>query len=65
MKTKLTKKTVTIAAAIAVALGALAYAAETYSYKCTKCQLIQTYSNSQGAGPKCPNDGNLMFPYYK
>jgi hypothetical protein len=37
----------------------LAYAAETYSYKCPSCGLIQTFDRPQ-PGTKCPRDGWIM-----
>ena len=39
----------------------LVYAAQTYSYKCPKCGLIQSYDTQQG-WLQCPNDGALMLP---
>lgn len=34
--------------------------AATYTYKCPKCGLIQSYS--QPGIVKCPNDGSSMVP---
>jgi len=46
-----------------VLIGAgLAYAAETYSYKCPKCGLIQTFDTPKGF-VYCPNDHALLLPY--
>ena len=40
----------------------LAYAAQTYSYKCPKCGLIQTFDTPKGF-VYCPSDHTLLLPY--
>ena len=40
----------------------MAYAAQSYSYKCPKCGLIQTFDSPKGF-VYCPNDHTLLLPY--
>ena len=57
---KLTRRSIFIAVATLIASVTAALAA-TYSYKCSKCGLIQTFDRPS-PGEKCPKDGSLMFP---
>ena len=51
----------TVLSLVLIAAG-LAYAAESYSYKCPKCGNIQTFSTPKGF-VYCPNDHALLLPY--
>ena len=62
MKTlTITRRSIAIAAILLLATVGIALAATTYSYKCPKCGLIQTYSQPN-PGVKCPTDGWYMTP---
>jgi hypothetical protein len=51
----------TLLSLLVIACG-IAYAAETYAYKCPKCGLIQTFDSPKGF-VYCPNDHALLLPY--
>ena len=50
----------TLLSLILIAAG-MAYAAESYMYKCPKCSLIQALNIPKGF-VYCPNDGALLLP---
>jgi phage FluMu protein Com len=51
----------TILSLVLLATG-LAYAAQVYSYKCPRCELIETFDSPKGF-VYCPNDHTLLLPY--
>jgi hypothetical protein len=51
----------TLLSLVLIGVG-LAYAAESYMYKCPKCSLIQSFNIPKGF-VYCPNDGALLLPY--
>ena len=57
----LSRRAILIAALSLLATAGIVLAAATYSYKCPKCGLIQTYDRPS-PGVKCPKDGWIMSP---
>lgn len=54
-------KTIIAAASLLFTVGAVVYAAEVFTYKCSKCGLILSFDKSQGGDyTKCPKDGQQM-----